>query len=91
MAAGPRSVYDYVAYESNVEKQFAEDLACTPEGEKLFFVAETKDTPFVEALRESEKAKIHCGGQHFEALRVMERPAEYRVVRAVEELLTPPA
>lgn len=120
VAAGPRSVYDYVAFESNVEKQFAEDLArtegvkvftklprwfsiATPlgpyhpdwvvvaqtdEGEKLFFVAETKDTPFVEALRESEKAKIHCGEQHFQALRVGERLAEYRVVSTVEELLT---
>lgn len=119
--AGPKSVYDRVAYESGPEKQFALDLAAnadvkvfaklprwfsiptplgpyhpdwvvlaqTAEGEKLFFVVETKDTPFIEALRESEQAKIQCGEKHFTALRVGEKPAEYRVVQNVEELLAP--
>lgn len=57
--------------------------------EKLYCVVETKGTTFVEALREAEQRKIQCAQQHFAALRVSERPAEYRVVTTVDELLIP--
>jgi len=42
-------------------------LVETDEGERLYFVVETKSTPFIEALREAEQAKIKCGAAHFDA------------------------
>jgi type III restriction enzyme len=35
---------------------------------KLFFVVETKGNVLSESLRSTEKAKIHCGKKHFEAI-----------------------
>lgn len=116
---GPRSAFDKVPCDSDVERQFAQDLAAnesiklfaklpgwffvptplgkyqpdwvvlaqTADGERLFFVAETKGTLFLEGLRETEQGKITCGQEHFRALRVSERPAEYRVVSTVDDLL----
>ena len=36
--------------------------------EKLYFVVETKGTPFIGVLRPIESAKIACGEEHFKAL-----------------------
>lgn len=38
--------------------------------EKLYFVVESKGSIFEDMLRELEKAKIHCGREHFKALGV---------------------
>ncbi len=69
-------------------------LAQSPEGEKLYFVAETKGTTQLDALRLAEQDKIYCGKAHFQALAVREtssaeyRPAKYKVVTTVAELLS---
>ncbi|WP_375675229.1 hypothetical protein [Bartonella sp. CL100XZDX] len=36
--------------------------------EKLYFVVESKGSIFEDMLRDLEKAKIHCGHEHFKAL-----------------------
>lgn len=43
-------------------------LVQTDEGERLYFVVETKGSAFVDDLRETEAAKIECGRAHFAAL-----------------------
>ena len=45
-------------------------LVQTEEGERLYFVVETKGSLFVDSLREQEAGKITCGKAHFDALRV---------------------
>lgn len=57
------------------------------DGERLYFVVETKGTPFLDDLRNTENAKIVCGRAHFDALTVGETPARYEVVTSVDELL----
>ena len=54
--------------------------------ERLYFVAETKGTSFLDDLRNSERAKVDCGREHFAALEVGETPAQYRVVHTLDEL-----
>ena len=60
----------------------------TDDGERLYFVVETKSGLFADDLRDAESAKINCGKAHFAALRVGETPAEYVVARSVEDVLT---
>ncbi|HEY2904614.1 MAG TPA: hypothetical protein VGJ29_01860 [Vicinamibacterales bacterium] len=55
--------------------------------ERLYFVAETKGSLDTNEIRASEAAKIECGRAHFDALRVMEPPAKYVVVRTVDDLM----
>jgi len=55
--------------------------------ERLYLVAETKGTPFLEDLRTTELAKVKCGKAHFKALAVGESPAKYCVVHTLDELL----
>jgi len=43
-------------------------LVDTEEGERLYFVVETKGSLFAEDLRDKENAKIQCGREHFKAL-----------------------
>ena len=62
-------------------------LIDSDEGERLYFVVETKGSPFLGDLRITEGAKIACGRAHFNALKVGESPARYEVVTSVEELL----
>ena len=62
-------------------------LVDTEEGERLYFVVETKSSPFLDDLRIPENAKIACGRAHFGALEVRESPARYEVATGVEELL----
>jgi len=62
-------------------------LVESEEGERLYFVAETKDTLFTDDLRDVEGAKIACGKEHFAALKVGESPAEYIVARSLNDVL----
>ena len=56
-------------------------------GERLYFVAETKGSAFLDDLRDIERAKVECGKAHFGALRAAESPVQYRVVSTLDELL----
>ena len=56
--------------------------------ERLYFVVETKSSLFTDDLRDKESVKIECGKTHFKALAVGENPAQYIVVRSVDDLLT---
>jgi type III restriction enzyme len=56
--------------------------------ERLYFVVETKGSLFTEDLRDKESAKIECGKVHFKAIAVGDNPAEYVVVRTVDDLMT---
>jgi len=62
-------------------------LVETNEGERLYFVVETKSSLFIDELRDREGAKIACGKAHFGALKVGESPAEYIVARSVDDML----
>ena len=62
-------------------------LIDTDEGERLFFVVETKGTTLLDELRPAEACKIECGKAHFRALQHRESPARYTVVTSVEQLL----
>ena len=62
-------------------------LIDSDEGERLYFVVETKATLFADDLRGAENAKIKCGKAHFNALKAGEAPARYEVATGVEELL----
>ena len=57
------------------------------EGERLYFVVETKGDLFPGGLRNTESAKIECGKAHFDALKVGESPAIYKVATTVDGLL----
>ncbi|HEV8411476.1 MAG TPA: hypothetical protein VGQ30_13270, partial [Gemmatimonadaceae bacterium] len=57
------------------------------EGERVYFVVETKGSVSQESLRESESAKIACGREHFKAMRVTERPAKYIVARTFDDVV----
>ena len=57
------------------------------EGERLYLVAETKGSAFLDDLRHMERGKVECGKAHFEALADRDSPAEYRVVHTADELL----
>ena len=63
-------------------------VVATDEGDKLYFVVETKSSLLVDDLRLAEAAKIKCGMAHFEALRVGESPARYGKFKDVQGLLT---
>jgi type III restriction enzyme len=63
-------------------------LVATEDGERLYFVVETKAGLWTEDLRGTEDAKIRCGARHFEALRVGEAPAEFIKATSVEDVLT---
>lgn len=58
------------------------------EGQRLYFVVETKGSQFGSDLRINENDKIDCGKAHFSALEVDETPAKYRIARSVDDLLT---
>ena len=56
------------------------------DGERLYFVVETKASLFASDLRNAESAKIECGKAHFAALKVSESPAEYRTARSLDDV-----
>ncbi len=57
------------------------------EGERLYFVVETKSGLFADDLRDKERAKIECGKAHFSALATHDSPPQYIVARSVDEML----
>ena len=59
----------------------------TDEGERLYFVVETKASTLLDDLRLVEAGKIACGRAHFQALQVMESPTRYEVASSVDQLL----
>ena len=56
-------------------------------GERLYFVVETKGSVFLDDLRNRERAKVECGKAHFAALQATESPARYAVATTVENLM----
>ncbi len=62
-------------------------LAEQDEGQRLYFVVETKGSLSGSDLRGAENAKIECGKAHFSALEVGEAPARYLTARSVDDLL----
>ena len=62
-------------------------LIDSEEGERLYLVVETKGSLFLDDLRNTESAKIECGKAHFNALKVGESPARYKVATTVDGLL----
>ena len=110
-----KNIYDHVIYDSDIEKQFAQDaendedvlvyaklpdrfkvdtpigsynpdwaiVLNTNEGEKLYFVAETKGTDNINDLKGSEKKKILCGRKHFE---VIDSGIKYETVKTLLSL-----
>ena len=61
-------------------------LIDTDEGERLYFVVETKASTLLDDLRLTEASKIECGKAHFQALQVRENPARYEVAATVDQL-----
>lgn len=114
-----RSVYQHVVYDSEVEREFADQLekndaikvyaklpgwfkvptplgsynpdwavlVTTPDGDRLYFVVETKSSLFDSDLRNAEAAKIECGRAHFKALAVGDTPAIYDKFKDVAGLV----
>lgn len=62
-------------------------LVTTPDGDRLYFVVETKSGLFDDDLRNAEAAKIKCGHAHFKALAVGENPAVYGKFKDVAGLV----
>ncbi len=115
-----KSVYEHVIYDSDTEKEFAEQmekfdavklyvklpswfkvptplgsynpdwavLVDTDEGERLYFVVETKGSVHANDLRHREGAKIACGRKHFQKIAEIHKvsPARYEVVKKWEDL-----
>ncbi|HEV7215609.1 MAG TPA: restriction endonuclease subunit R, partial [Chloroflexota bacterium] len=61
-------------------------LVDTDDGERLYFVVETKSSLFTDALRGDEGLKIECGKAHFRALAVGESPVQYMQARSVSDV-----
>ncbi|MBU6257930.1 MAG: DEAD/DEAH box helicase family protein [Burkholderiales bacterium] len=62
-------------------------LVSTADGDRLYFVVETKSSLLVDDLRLSEADKIKCGAAHFRALAVGDNPARYGKFKDVAGLL----
>lgn len=63
-------------------------LAQTAEGEKLFFVVETKGTEAKEDLRTDEEDRITCGAEHFEAIAGSDGQPRFRLEKSADKLLS---
>ncbi len=62
-------------------------LIDSDEGERLYFVVETKGSVLAGDLRGVERAKINCGKAHFNALKVGESAVRYEVATSVDDVL----
>jgi type III restriction enzyme len=62
-------------------------LIQTDQGERLYFVVETKGGMYTDDLGDKESAKIECGKAHFKALAVREAPAQYVVANKFADVL----
>lgn len=58
------------------------------DGERLYFVVETKGSLMPGDLRRSEEAKIKCGQAHFDALKVGASPAQFQLATDADDFLT---
>ena len=81
----PQQFIELAAQAINRCKRLA--LVERDEGERLYFVVETKASLFSDDLRSAESARIKCGRAHFNALRVGEAPARYEVAARLDDLL----
>ena len=63
-------------------------LIDSEEGERLYFVVETKGSLFTDDIRDVESGKIECGKAHFNALKVGESPVRYKVATSFSDLPT---
>ena len=61
-------------------------LVDSDEGERLYFVVETKGSLFTDDIRDVESGKIECGKAHFNALKVGESPVRYKVATKFSDL-----
>jgi type III restriction enzyme len=62
-------------------------LVTTPDGDRVYFVVETKSSLFASDLRSAESAKIDCGRAHFKALAEGESPAVFENFKDVAGLM----
>ncbi len=63
-------------------------LIATDEGERLYFVVETKGSALLDELRVAEADKVRCGKAHFRALQSRhENPVRFKVVSSADGLL----
>ena len=58
------------------------------DGDRLYFVVETKGSLFADDLREKESAKMKCGEAHFQALATGENPAKYIKATKIDDLMS---
>ena len=58
------------------------------QGERVYFVVETKGGLLPGDLRGAESGKIDCGKAHFEALKAGPQPARYIPARSLDDVLT---
>ena len=63
-------------------------LIDSDEGERLYFVVETKGSLFTDDIRDIESGKIKCGKAHFNALKVGESPVRYEIATSFNDLPT---
>lgn len=63
-------------------------VAATPDGDKLYFVVETKAGLDLGDLRDPESAKIKCGEAHFAALADGHNPARFKPATSVDVIFT---
>ena len=63
-------------------------LIDSDDGERLYFVVETKGSLFTDDIRDIESGKIKCGKAHFNALKVGESPVRYEVAASFSDLPT---
>lgn len=56
------------------------------EGERVYFVAETKSSLYKDDLRMREGGKIDCGEAHFRALATGDTPAQYTTATDLNDL-----
>jgi len=57
------------------------------QGERLYFVVETKSSLFDDEIRDRESAKIECGKAHFKSLAVGDNPAKFVRATNLNDLL----
>ncbi len=62
-------------------------LIDSDEGERLYFVVETKGSADPGELRGAEEARIKCGKAHFEAIGVREPRVRYEMATGLDDLL----
>lgn len=54
--------------------------------DRVYFVVETKGSPYLDELRRNEAAKVECARKHFAVFEDGQNPARYRLVTSLREL-----